>query len=143
METTPNNNIKIVRLQSGEDIVADLLEDDENDVVLLGNPMHMIFKRIPSGQTVMLMMPWLPVEIIKDNAATIYTSDILTIIEPKDELIRYYGNAVTETQLRMEQSTSLTDELDDEEDEWEEDDDDASMDEILEAMNDKKKYNIH
>ena len=141
METTPNNNIKIVRLQSGEDIVAEILEDEEHDVVLLGNPMHMIFKRIPSGQTVMLMMPWLPVEIIKENAATIYTSDILTIIEPREELIRYYGNAVTDTQVRLEQSTSLTDTSDEEDEEY--DDDDASMDEILEAMNEKKDYNIH
>ena len=42
MEITPNTNIKIVRLQSGEDIVADFIEDDENDVVMLNNPMHII-----------------------------------------------------------------------------------------------------
>ena len=64
MEITPNTNIKIVRLQSGEDIVADFIEDDENDVVMLNNPMHIIFKRIPTGQTVMMMMPWLPIEQI-------------------------------------------------------------------------------
>jgi hypothetical protein len=141
METTPN--IKIVRLQSGEDIVADFIEDEKNeDVVLLGNPMHMIFKRIPSGQSVMLMMPWLPVELITNNSAVIYTSDILTIIDPREELVKYYGNAVTEAQLRMEQSTSLTD-PDDEEDDEEYDDDDASLDDIMEAMKEQKKNNIH
>ena len=54
MQTT-NNNIKIVRLQSGEDIIADFIEDNDNDTVLLDNPMHIIFKRIPTGQTVMMM----------------------------------------------------------------------------------------
>ena len=142
MQTTPN--IKIVRLQSGEDIVADFIEDEKNeDVVLLGNPMHMIFKRIPSGQSVMLMMPWLPVELITNNSAVIYTSDILTIIDPRDELVKYYGDAVTEAQLRMEQSTSLTDTTDESEEGEEYDDDDASMDEIMEAMREQKKYKLH
>ncbi len=45
MEQTTNNTIKIVRLQSGEDIMADMIEDEENDTVLLDNPMHIIFKR--------------------------------------------------------------------------------------------------
>jgi hypothetical protein len=142
MEITPNNNIKIVRLQSGEDIVADMIEDNDNDVVMLNNPMHIIFKRIPTGQTVMMMMPWLPIELIKENAAVIYTSDILTVIDPKQELVNYYGNVVTEAQLKMQQHTSLDTDYEDDVDE-EEDDDEASMEEILEAMNEQKKHNIH
>jgi len=99
MELTPNNNIKIVRLQSGEDIMADIIQDEENDTILLDNPMHIIFKRVPTGQTVMMMMPWLPIEIIKENNAIVYSTDILTIIEPKDDLVRYYGSVVSEAQL--------------------------------------------
>ena len=101
MQPTPNNSIKIVRLQSGEDIMADIVEDEENDTILLDNPMQVIFKRIPTGQTVMMMMPWLPIEIIKENNAIVYASDILTIIEPKDDLIDYYGNVVVEAQKRI------------------------------------------
>ena len=119
MQTT-NNNIKIVRLQSGEDIIADFIEDNDNDTVLLDNPMHIIFKRIPTGQTVMMMMPWLPLEIIKDNSAMIYTNDILTIINPKDELIKYYGDVVVEAQQQMEKKLPnlyASDEEEDDEDE--------------------------
>lgn len=140
MEITTNNNIKIVRLQSGEDIVADFIEDTEHDVVMLNNPMHIIFKRIPTGQTVMMMMPWLPIELIKENSAMIYTSDILTIIEPKEELIDYYGNAVNETHRRMSEKTSLDEQYDDTD---EEDMDEEEYETIMEAMNEKKKYNIH
>ena len=82
METT-NNNIKIVRLQSGEDVICNYYADEENGQVLLGDPMHLIFKRMPTGKTVMVMMPWLPMEIIKDNSALIYDSDILTIVDRK------------------------------------------------------------
>jgi len=107
MELTPNNNIKIVRLQSGEDIMADIIEDEENDTIFLDNPMHIIFKRVPTGQTVMMMAPWLPIEIIKENSAIVYSTDILTIIEPKDDLVRYYGSVVSEAQLRMEEKRNF------------------------------------
>ena len=143
MQPTPNNSIKIVRLQSGEDIMADIVEDEENDTILLDNPMQVIFKRIPTGQTVMMMMPWLPIEIIKENNAIVYASDILTIIEPKDDLIDYYGNVVVEAQKRMEEQRNFS-EMDDEE---EDDDDDESeeidADELFELLKEKKKSNIH
>jgi hypothetical protein len=140
METTTNNTIKIVRLQSGEDIMADIIQDEENDTIFLDNPMHIIFKRIPTGQTVMMMAPWLPIELIKENSAIVYSSDILTIIEPKDDLVRYYGNVVNEAQLRMEEQRYFN-ELDDEEDELEEEEIDAE--ELYELLREKKKHNIH
>ena len=140
MEPTPNNNIKIVRLQSGEDIMADIIEDGENDTLLLDNPMHIIFKRIPTGQTVMMMMPWLPIEIIKENNAIVYASDILTIIEPKDDLIEYYGNVVFEAQQRMAEPRDYN-ELDDEEEDHEEEE--LTSEEILDLIKEKKKNYLH
>jgi hypothetical protein len=140
MEPTPNNNIKIVRLQSGEDIMADIIEDGENDTLLLDNPMHIIFKRIPTGQTVMMMMPWLPIEIIKENNAIVYASDILTIIEPKDDLIEYYGNVVFEAQQRMAEPRDYN-ELDEEEEDDEEEE--FTSEEILDLIKEKKKNYLH
>ena len=144
MEQTTNNTIKIVRLQSGEDIMADMIEDEENDTVLLDNPMHIVFKRIPTGQTVMMMMPWLPIELIKENSAILYTSDILTVIEPKDDLVEYYGNVVVEAQHRMEEQrkfTSLEEEMQDEEEE--EDDDEFDNEALIEIMQQRKRSRIH
>ena len=148
MEQTTNTNIKIVRLQSGEDIMADMIEDEENDTVLLDNPMHIIFKRIPTGQTVMMMMPWLPIELIKENNAILYTSDILTVIEPKDDLVEYYGNVVVEAQQRMEEQrkfTSLEGEMQDEEeeDDYDEEDDNEAEQELFEIMQQRKRSRIH
>jgi len=135
MQTT--HNIKIIRLHSGEDIIATYAETD--DEVTLNNPMHIIFKRIPTGQTVMMMMPWLPVEIIKENSALIYSSDILTIIEPKDDLIEYYGEVVLEAQRRMESKIPFveSDDIDDDEEE------DYDPEELMELLKEKKKGNIH
>ena len=139
MQTT-NHNIKIIRLHSGEDIIATYTEKDDEEVIL-NNPMHIIFKRIATGQTVMMMMPWLPVEIIKENSAHIYSSDILTVVEPKDDLIDYYGEVVLEAQQRMETKIPFAESDDDEEDEDE--DEYYDPEELLEILEEKKKGNIH
>jgi hypothetical protein len=137
METT-NNNIKIVRLQSGEDVICNYYADEENGQVLLGDPMHLIFKRMPTGKTVMVMMPWLPMEIIKDNSALIYDSDILTIVDPKDELIHYYNQNVFYS-LEAAESNSLAEQLlEDDEEDLEE-----KAEELLEILKERKKSNLH
>jgi len=110
------NNIKIVRLQSGEDIIANYMEDEENDTVLLDKPMHVILKRLPNGRSVMMMMPWLPVEIIKDNEAILYSSDILSVFEPREDLIEHYDNVLNQFEEAL---NSIED--DDEENDFEED----------------------
>ena len=97
-----DNTVKLLRLQSGEDIIADIIEDDEHDAVLVSNPMTVIFRRLPTGRAVMMMAPWLPIELIEVNAATLYTADILTIIEPKASMIEYYQNACSEARELMD-----------------------------------------
>lgn len=136
METT-NNNIKIVRLQSGEDIICNYYADEENGAVLLGDPMHLIFKRMPTGKTIMMMMPWLPIEIIKDNSAIVYDSDILTIVEPKEELIHYYNQNVFHSQQLSE--TDLSEQLLEED----EDEEELAPEEIEQILKERKKSNLH
>ena len=106
-----NSNIKIVRLQSGEDIIANYLEDEENDTVLLDKPMHIILKRLPNNKTIMMMMPWLPVELIKDNEAILYASDILSVFEPREDLVEHYDSVLNQFEEALN-----SDEDDDEDD---------------------------
>jgi hypothetical protein len=96
--------IKIVRLQTGEDIISSIVEDNDTDMILLTNPMRMIVKRMPSekgNQSVFMMMPWLPIEVIKEDSAIIYNSDVITMFDPKDSLVEYYQNMVNESILTM------------------------------------------
>jgi hypothetical protein len=143
MEQTTNNNIKIVRLQSGEDIMADIIEDEENDTIFLDNPMHIIFKRMPTGQTVMMMMPWLPIEIIKENNAIVYATDILTMIDPKEDLINYYGNVVVEAQHRMVEERNFNELTYDDEEEQDDEYDELAEDELFEILREKKNSKLH
>lgn len=139
-----DNNIKIVRLRSGEDVIADYVEYIDDEKAVLGKPMHVIFKRIPTGQTVMLMMPWLPIELIKENSAEIYTSDILTIFDPRDDLISYYYDIVKEADSRMLKQLDLNffgSLGDDEEDEYEESE--ITEEEFEKILKEKKENKLH
>ena len=139
--------VKIVRLQSGEDIIASIIEDDESEMVMLNNPMHLIFKRTSQG-TVMMMLPWLPIELIKDNTATIYSSNVLTIVDPKDALVEYYGNMINTEQLKqMRDDTivnNLKEALDDSDDDEEEDNEETlTKEEAMEIIHRRKSNRLH
>ena len=143
------DNIKIIRLQSGEDIIAKYSIDEESGVVDVIRPMVLFFKRLSNGKSVMMMGPWLPIELIQGNSAKLYTQDILTVISPKESLITYYTNISDETEKTMKEhghdiemsltSTNIDD--DDDEEDNENEDDDWSMEEILNSL--KGKITIH
>lgn len=143
--------VKIVRLQSGEDIIAGLIQDDESEMIMLDNPMHLIFKRTSQG-TMMVMLPWLPIELIKDNIATIYSSDVLTIVDPKDALVEYYGNMINAEQLKRLRDDTLVNNLkeamndnedDDEFDIEEENEETLTKEEAMEMVHRKRSNRLH
>ena len=131
-----NNEIKIIRMQTGEDIISYVFQDEENDTVLLNNPMKVVLRRMPTGQTIFMMLPWLPIEIMKEDSAIIYGSDIITMLDPKDSLIEYYQNAINQNILTM---LRLEDELLDGGDEGEEDIEYEITEEELKEIEEYKK----
>jgi len=64
----------------------------------LVNPMSLMFKRMPTGRAVMMMSPWLPLELVEDNVACIYAQDILSVFQPKQSIIDYYNTTVMEVE---------------------------------------------
>jgi len=139
--------VKIVRLQSGEDIIAGYVEDYETELITLDNPMHLIFKRTTRG-TVMMLLPWLPIEIIKNNSASIFSTDILTTYDPKDDLIAYYDKIIHHPQMQevSESSRNYSNYFDESEDEDEEEDDESmemSMEETTDMLIRKKNNRLH
>ena len=137
------NNIKILRLQSGEDIIANYSIDEESGVVELNRPMTLFFKRLPTGKSVMIMGPWLPVELIQNNTASLYTQDILTVISPKEYLINYYNDVANETEETLKEQgdeidMTLSSQEDLNEEDIEDDDEDWDMEEILKVVKERK-----
>jgi hypothetical protein len=141
------DNIKILRLQSGEDVIADYTQVEGDASVLLTNPMCLIFKRMPTGRAVMLMSPWLPLELVEKNEAWLFEADILSVFQPKSQIIDYYTTSVKEVQEDMLQEEmhgeSLTDISDEYDDEMSEEEELQAMEELEELRKDVKKKLLH
>jgi hypothetical protein len=143
------DNIKIVRLQSGEDVIADYTQVEGDSSVLLTNPMCLIFKRMPTGRAVMLMSPWLPLELVEKNEAWLFEADILSIFQPKSQIIDYYTNTVKEVEEDMIASESeggdylrdISDEFGGEE--MTDEEELQAMEELNELRQDVKKRLLH
>ena len=119
-------------MQTGEDIMASMLEQENSDQIQINDPMRIVFRRMPTGQTVMMMMPWLPVELIKENIAMIYSTDIITVVEPKESMIRYYDKLVERTITDMIESDGMIERLLEEQDQ--EDEEEITQEEMMEEL---------
>jgi len=138
-----NVNVKIIRLQSGEDIIGNYNEDEESGIVHVNRPMSLFFKRLPTGKSVMMMGPWLPVELIQSNSACLYVQDILTVISPKQALVNYYNDAANQAELLLsDQDEEIEQSLQRSMNGEEEDEDDDGFD-ISEIMAASKGRTIH
>ena len=140
------HNVKLIRMQSGEDIMASMFENEESDQIQLNDPMRIVFRRMPTGQTVMMMMPWLPVELIKENSELIYSSDIVTVVEPKESMIRYYDKLVERTIEEMADSDKMIDNLLEEQEGEEEHAQDVQqqiIDEVIQSIHEAKNKKLH
>jgi hypothetical protein len=117
------DNIKILRLQSGEDIIAETIEDS-NGYFILKNPFVIFTKRNGEVKTSVFLVPWLPIDIIEQNVANIFMSDVMTMMIPTMELIDYYTRMLLEVEMddySLLSSDEDTTYVDDEDDFMEED----------------------
>jgi hypothetical protein len=133
-------------MQTGEDIVASMYEEENSDMIQLDEPMRLVFRRMPTGQTMMMMMPWLPIELIKVNSANVYATDIITVVEPKEEMIQYYGKLVARLSEDLKESGDHLQRLLDEEDEelgYEEDDGPLTEEQLDQLLKNVKSSKLH
>ena len=101
-------NIKLVRMQNGDDVISDVTQ--VGNMVTLTNPLRLIFRRLPTGQTMMLVAPWLPNELIEENYAMVSNADVLTFFSPKNKLVEYYNKMVEINLQRKEDFGKVLDE---------------------------------
>ena len=139
------HNVKLIRMQSGEDIMASMIEQEDSDIIQLDEPMRLVFRRLPTGQTIMMMMPWLPIELIKVNSATIYTSDIITMVEPKAAMIEYYDKIVQKLLEDMSDSDEMLRTILEENDSEEDSEEEAKQmtSQLEELLKDVKSKKLH
>jgi hypothetical protein len=105
--------------------------------------MHIIFKRISASKTAMMMMPWLPIELIKENSAIIYEADILTVIDPKDDLVEYYSNAVCDEDVKHATESSIRPQLFDNDNDDGPTDAELDEEELIELLKERRNSKVH
>lgn len=133
-------SIKILRLSTGEDIIGTCWLDDVSKSVGIENPLKIHLQRSTfTGKSMLYMLPWLPVEIIEDNYATINYSDVITTILPKKSMIEHYNNTIEELESRLYDEKK--DEFDDDGDF--DDEQEETLESILSMLQEPKKEIIH
>ncbi len=134
---TEQIQIKILRLNTGEDIIGCCLMDDEHGCVGVENPMKVFIRRSQQvGQTMLYILPWLPLEIVEENYATINYDDIITMVDPKQSFVEYYNEAVEQYEAK-EHNEKMNNKEEDEEV------DPEHMQEMLNALRESKKNRLH
>jgi hypothetical protein len=126
---------KLVRMKNGDDIIATIKQDELNTI--LTNPMRLVFKRLPTGQVIMMLSPWLPVELLDEEHASIENDNVLTMIEPKMQLVEYYNRTVLAfNKLKMDFESKIDEYLIEQDDEDEEEyyDEEMTAEDLKEAM---------
>jgi hypothetical protein len=143
IEKNETTQVKIIRLNTGEDIIGNCLFDDDEDNFLIDKPMKVIISRVTDhGKTMLIMMPWLPLEIVDENMASLNYGDVITMLNPKAQFVEYYNNTVDRYESLVGDS-DLEEAFLDEDFSDEEDQEDNTIEEILEVVKEKKKNLIH
>ena len=100
--------IKILRLKSGEDIIAYLEQVDKLNFIVR-EPMVVLLKNdARSGKQIIMMDHWLPAPLIQHNEAFITENEIVTILEPTSEFSEYFENAVDSIQKAKSMGEELS-----------------------------------
>jgi hypothetical protein len=78
-------NVKLIRMWSGEDVIADQVGDSE-DRIVIRNPIV----AIPTGNGQMGFAPWSPLLKDKDVDLEISKSYVVYISEAQDQIVEQY-----------------------------------------------------
>jgi hypothetical protein len=112
METT----IKIFRLNSGEDIIAEIERKDH--LFKVTNPIvFMLRNDNRTGSQVVNMTFWLPVSLMEKNQTIIDSKDVIAMMDPSADFAEYYlgaveniNNSKTSFKTSNDEKEELTDE---------------------------------
>lgn len=80
-------NVKLIRMWSGEDVVADLIEEKEDSIVLT-NPIV----AIPNGQGSLGFAPWSPLLKGKDEPVEVTKKYVVYITDTQEQVAQQYAD---------------------------------------------------
>jgi hypothetical protein len=83
--------INVIRFKTGEDVIS--FTEEKEETIKLVHPLsiYINFNTKTEEQELVLSF-WLPVNLLKTNSAEIPRSEIMLILEPRQEFKEYYLN---------------------------------------------------
>ena len=89
-------NVKLIRMWSGEDVIADLIEENDDSVVI-SNPIV----AIPAGNGQMGFAPWSPLLKDKDETLEDTRKYIVYIADTQDQIEEQYNQMFSVIQMHF------------------------------------------
>ena len=87
------NDVKVLKLITGEEVIARVIEE-ENNLITLEKPMTLqMLSPTPTGQVGFALVPWM--KAAKNNKATISIEHVLVTDEASDQTEKNYLQVVT------------------------------------------------
>lgn len=108
------DEIKILRLKTGEDIIGFVKEDSYGTCFVIDAMIIDLREDLKSQQQILTLSNWAPSSIIKVNESKIFENDILTKFTPTDEFSDYYIGTLKNL-LEMKKQKEAADNMTDEE----------------------------
>lgn len=96
MSTT---KVQIFRLNTGEDIISEY--KFVHSRYELWYPMKILFHRAISGEVGIMLIPWLPDEILSVSECSLEHKDVLTTCKPRDGMLSFYDEAKKHQDQRL------------------------------------------
>ena len=85
--------IKMIRMNNGEDIIAYVTEKD--NYLFIENAFNVVSKII-EGNSVLIFYPWVSLEIVEDSVVCISKDKYIFMIDPKMKVIESYFKMIEE-----------------------------------------------
>lgn len=96
MET---NKLNVLRLKSGEDIIAvvtNVIGTPGGNLITIREPLRLLYMMANAGGTITVaLIEWIFPRVSDVKEVTLNSSDILFIIPPTDSLIQYYNEYIS------------------------------------------------
>ena len=92
-EMMKTQEVKVIKLKSGEEIITRFGHDSLNHKIVLDRPMVIQVVIQPGGKTGFSMRPWITSS--DDPIFTIDSDEVLTKGKPRDKMEKQYLSAVT------------------------------------------------
>jgi hypothetical protein len=139
-------DILFVRLNRGDDIISEVTLNEEEDTILLHNPLKVVYATIPnSGVMSVNLIPWTFSRLVDTNDFVIFTDHVLTMTKASNQITEYYKKSLTVFADLQAQAKTMQDayEADDAglfEDEFEEFSEAETVEELEQLMNQGSDY---